>query len=214
MRYDIIIWDFNGTILDDVNLCHQILNQMLSKHHLPTVTLEEYRNIFGFPVIDYYRKVGFNVDNGEYDKLSVEFMELYQKASLSCPLYTNLVSTLQKIKENNILQVCLSASQIDNLKQQLAHFKIDSYFDFVLGLDNIHAKSKLHLGQNWIQQNHFENKKILCIGDSVHDFEVATTLNADCVLMSYGHFLKHRLEKTNCIVLDDLNALLHYLDIE
>ncbi len=211
MDYDIIIWDFNGTIINDVQLCHNILNTMLQNHHLPMVTLEEYKDLFNFPVKDYYQKIG--IEGSNYHELSIEFMELYQNASLSCPLYPHLKSILKAIKQKKIIQVCLSASQIDNLKMQLKHFQIDTYFDFILGLDNIHAKSKIHLGQKWIQTHHYENKKILCIGDSLHDLEVATALQADCILMSYGHFSKSRLLNHSCIVMDDLNQLKDYFNL-
>ena len=211
MDYDIIIWDFNGTMLNDVQLCYQILNTMLQNHHLPTITLQEYKDVFNFPVKEYYQKVGFDVSN--YHEFSLEFMDLYQKASLSCHLYPYLKTILKRIHKKKILQVCLSASQIDNLKMQLQHFKIDSYFDFVLGLDNIHAKSKIQIGTNWLQSQGYENKKILCIGDSLHDLEVAKALNADCILVSYGHFSKHRLLHHQCLVVDHLKELKDYLNL-
>ena len=213
MNYDIIIWDFNGTLIDDVQLCHNILNIMLSNHQVKNVTLKEYKDKFTFPVIDYYREVGFQVDGDHYHQLSLEFIELYQTSSLTCHLYPHTLSILKKIKEKGYLQVCLSASQIDNLKAQMHHFKIDSYFDYILGLNNIHAKSKIDVGKNWIKDYRFENKKILCIGDSLHDFEVAKALNADCVLMAHGHISKDRLLNAGCPVLDNFKELSLYLNL-
>lgn len=209
MKYDIIIWDFNGTIIDDVNLCYEILEQLLKENNLPPASLKKYRDEFYFPVKEYYRDMGFDVSN--YEKLSKRFMELYQDESLKCDLYPKMVETLKTIKENNVLQVCLSASQVDNLNRQLKHFKIDTYFDFILGLSNIFAKSKLNIAKIWLKDNHLENKKILCVGDSTHDFEVANALNADCALMSYGHFSKDRLLKTKAMVFDNLDELMNYL---
>lgn len=211
MKYDIIIWDFNGTLLDDVDFCYGILVKLLTNHNVPLVSKYEYKEKFSFPVIEYYREIGFDVDDGKYNALSIEFMKHYQELSLKCSLYPKIKETLSLIKNLGCIQVCLSASQIDNLKQQLIHFNIDKYFDYVLGLDNIHAKSKIHIGQNWIKEHGYENKKILCIGDSSHDFEVANALNADCVLMSYGHYNKHRLEAHRCPVFDNTDQLVNYL---
>ena len=207
-----MIWDFNGTLLDDVQLCYEILEQLLKENHLPPASMEKYRNQFYFPVKDYYRDMGFDVSN--YDALSKRFMELYQKDCLHCSLYPKIEEVLAKIKEQKILQVCLSASQVDHLKMQLEYFKIDTYFDFILGLDNIYAKSKIKIAQNWLKENHLENQKMLCIGDSTHDFEVAKALNADCVLMSYGHFTKNRLAATHAKVFDHMDELIHYLNLK
>ena len=61
MRYTDVIWDFNGTILDDVAAGIASVNKMLSDRGLPTIKDEEhYRKIFRFPIIEYYRALGFD----------------------------------------------------------------------------------------------------------------------------------------------------------
>ena len=74
-KYKHIIWDWNGTLLDDVWLCLGIVNKMLSKRDLPTINSNEYRNIFDFPVQNnapmghHIVARGFNPGNlGEYIK--------------------------------------------------------------------------------------------------------------------------------------------------
>ena len=47
-----IFLDFNGTVLDDIELCLNLLNEMLYEKEKKTVTLEEYKNIFDFPIIN------------------------------------------------------------------------------------------------------------------------------------------------------------------
>ena len=51
-KVDTIILDFNGTILDDLDLCFNVLNKMLVMYNHKPVTLEEYLDIFTFPVIE------------------------------------------------------------------------------------------------------------------------------------------------------------------
>ena len=55
-NYQHIIWDWNGTLLNDVKLCADIMNNLLKTRSLPTITLEKYREIFTFPVKDYILK--------------------------------------------------------------------------------------------------------------------------------------------------------------
>ena len=40
-----VIWDFNGTILDDIALCLSIINTMLAKRNLSQLTLTDYRDV-------------------------------------------------------------------------------------------------------------------------------------------------------------------------
>ena len=49
-------------------------------------------------------------------------MKHYQELSLKCSLYPKIKETLSLIKNLGCIQVCLSASQIDNLKQLKKYF--------------------------------------------------------------------------------------------
>ena len=55
-----VVWDFNGTLIDDLDLVIRSVNVQLGKRELPPLTLETYREVFGFPVKDYYRRIGRN----------------------------------------------------------------------------------------------------------------------------------------------------------
>ena len=61
--YNHIIWDWNGTLLNDRWLCVEAINQALNKRNLPMLTEGKYKDVFSFPVEDYYKKVGFDYIN-------------------------------------------------------------------------------------------------------------------------------------------------------
>ena len=65
MKYDCIFYDFNGTLLDDTDICVEILNKMLDKRGYKHITKEKYRDIFSFPIKEYYEKAGFDFSNEE-----------------------------------------------------------------------------------------------------------------------------------------------------
>ena len=48
-----IVWDWNGTLLDDVELCMTSINRLLQEHHLPQLDHEHYQRVFQFPIIEY-----------------------------------------------------------------------------------------------------------------------------------------------------------------
>lgn len=193
-----IFFDFNGTIINDVELCFNILNKMLEDNNLPKITKERYKDIFTFPIKEYYQKAGFDFKNKLFEELSLDFIKLYQQASLSCPLYEGVCECLKKFKEKGYNLVVLSASQIDNLKEQLEHFNIISYFDTILGISNIYAKSKVDIGINYINENHLNKEDCIMIGDTLHDKEVCDALGIKCVLFLQGHQSFNVLSKADC----------------
>ena len=73
-----IIWDWNGTIIDDAQLCVSIVNQILSANQLSKVDLNFYRDHFCFPVTTYYKKLGLPVDEASSRSISESFIREYR----------------------------------------------------------------------------------------------------------------------------------------
>lgn len=185
MKYDYLVLDFNGTIIDDVDLCLNILNHLLEERNYKKVSLEEYKHIFTFPIKKYYINAGFDLEKYSFTSISNEFISLYQKASLNCKLYEGINELIDKCNNNRIKVVLLSASQIDNLKEQTDHFGLSEKFEAILGTSTIEAASKVEIGKNYFKDK--QDKKILFVGDTTHDAEVASAIGADALLITHGH---------------------------
>ena len=72
-----VLFDFNGTIVNDLDLCLNLLNTMLKMRNHETVSLENYLNIFDFPVIEYYKKAGFVFPEDNFPVLAEFFIKEY-----------------------------------------------------------------------------------------------------------------------------------------
>lgn len=189
----IVFWDFNGTILDDLDLCFDILNQMLENHNKPKVSKERYLEIFTFPIKSYYIKAGFDFNEVSFEDLADEFIVLYQKASLELNLHEGFIEAVSNFKKQGIKNVVLSASQIDNLLAQLKHYQIEHLFDDILGIDDVYAKSKVDVAKKYIHDNKYQNLDKLMIGDTLHDAQVAESIGSKVILYTKGHQAKTRL---------------------
>ena len=174
-------------LFDDVNWCLEVINTMLSRRGLNTLkTILEYHAVFCFPIIDYYHNVGFDFEKEPFDDLAVEYIDMYHaNDSGNCKLFHDTKNVLAEIQSMGISQVILSASHIKNLNMQISSFGITDYFDEMLGLSDIYAKSKIDIGKDYIMREKISNAVL--IGDSKHDYEVAQALNIDCILIKNGH---------------------------
>ena len=212
-KYDHVIWDFNGTLLDDVETGIRSVNTLLVERGLATVdSVEHYRRVFRFPIIDYYRSLGFDFDKEPYEVLAPKWVELYLENVKTAALYGDVIQTLEFIRSQGISQTVLSATELSMLKGQLSSLGIDGYFEEVLGLDNIHAGSKLNLAYDWRQKH--SKERVLFIGDTDHDAVTASALEADCVLVCRGHQSKEHLLTTGAMVTDDLCMIQNMLCVE
>ena len=200
--YTHIIWDFNGTIYNDVDACIKSANRLLGAYDLPLVTtVEQYRSLFGFPIQDYYARMGFDFEKTPYSVLAPEWMNYYFEYSADSTVYPDVLEVLDAIHQKGIEQWILSATEVNMLRGQLEGLGILSRFNGILGLDNIHARSKKEIGVAWKKAN--PDICALMIGDTDHDAEVAAAMGVDCVLVATGHQNRERLEKCNCIAVVD-----------
>ncbi len=208
MKYKHILWDWNGTLFDDVVLCADIMNNILCRRNMGKISLEDYKTVFDFPVRNYYEAVGFsNLDDKLFHDLSVEFIEEYEARKLEFSLNKNALEILQKINSAGIEQSVLSAYSQQTLEEIVEHFEISKYFVRLAGLDNIYAASKIENGKLLIKKLGLNSGEALMIGDTLHDKEVADEIGADSVLLSTGHQSKERLIKAGVPVIDDLLEL-------
>ncbi len=211
-KYKYILWDWNGTLLNDAEICVNAMNKLLSKRNMPLSDMDYYKNVFGFPVRTYYDKLGFDFSKEPFEKVSIEFIDEYQRESFNAGLQNDATEVLEFCKTNGFTQFILSASQIENLKAQVNHFGIMDYFEEILGLDHIHATSKVEIGKEWLSRSGMDSDEIIMIGDTIHDHETATELGCDVLLIPSGHQSKERLLDLNAPVVDSILQVKEYLN--
>lgn len=210
-KYSHIIWDWNGTLLDDVDWCIEQMNIMLKKRDKEIIkNIEEYHKAFDFPIINYYKNIGFDFEEESFETLAKEYIDLYHgEGSENLRLHNGVEKFLKITMEKEISQIILSASAEENLNQQINLFNIKVYFKGIYGIKNIYAKSKIEIGIDYMKNNKVE--KGIVIGDTVHDYEVSRALGLDCILFSKGHQNKEKLQ--NCLVpiFDNYNDIIDYI---
>jgi len=203
-----IIWDWNGTLLDDVDLCISAMNVLLRKRKLPVLTKNHYQKVFTFPVIEYYKKLGFDFTTEPFDIPAHEFIKQYQKEFNTTKLQNGAVEALEYFKSNNIKQFILSAMEHKSLESTVKHFNIDKYFDELMGIKDHFAFSKVEFGKELIKKHKLNKSESCLIGDSTHDYEVANELGISCILITNGHMPKERLGGLNTEYYKDLRDLI------
>lgn len=208
-----VIWDWNGTLLDDLKLCVQTINQLLARRNLPLVDTFFYREVFSFPVKDYYRRIGFDFEQEEFEVPALEFTDLYNAGINHCRLHSSAKKTIRHFHDLQIRQFVLSAMQHDLLEKTLTSKGIRHFFEKVAGLDDHFAVSKLKQGRRLLKEIDEDPREIFLIGDTIHDYEVATELGVGCILIADGHQSKERLQKTGVQVLDALEELYRQITV-
>ena len=196
LAYEVVLWDWNGTLLDDAGFGSSIINNMMRKRGLPEKSREEHASVFDFPVIGYYERIGFDFTKEPFEELSHEFIDAYYRDVKNCELQAGARKVLDNMKQAGCRQLILSASRQDHLEDQVRFYELSGFFEELLGIDSVHAPGKTGRGCEWIESSNVSRKNVLLIGDTVHDAQVAGKMGIDCWLVGSGHNSESRLRET------------------
>ena len=202
-----VVWDWNGTLLDDARVCVEVMAGMLARRGLAAMPLERYQEIFRFPVRAYYEDLGFDFARESWEVVGTEFIEGYQARQGACRLQGEALAALAAFDALAVSQSVLSASQRSRLLAQAQTLGVQHRFTALLGLDDHFAGSKVELGRRWVAQLGFAPDQVLLIGDTDHDFEVARAMGVHCALVTCGHQSEERLRALGPPVFPSLGAL-------
>ncbi len=199
--FEHVIWDWNGTLIDDTQIAVDSVNVMLIENGLTPLDIPRYREYFGFPIRSYYEKVGFDLEKLDFTALCHRFVEEYNiKRSKSARLFRGIPEVLTDIKKTKT-QSILSAAEQNHLHEMTDHYGIASFFHNRFGIEDYFARSKESRGHQLMQQVGITKEKTILIGDTDHDFEVACAMGVSCLLIADGHQSYDRLKNLGTTVI-------------
>ena len=190
-----ILWDWNGTLLDDTEAALATLNEMIAVRGGQPIEMEFYRDHFAFPVRPFYDKIGIVAHyEDEWNGIAREYHEVYGRQPKK--LNPLAVTALEMAKEAGCRQSMVSALRQDLLEADMARNGVTKYFERICGSDNLDGASKLDRARvllRTLSDTVPSDTRFVLIGDALHDKEVADALGIDCILCAQGSHAAWRL---------------------
>ena len=207
-----VIWDYNGTLLNDIDLCVDMINIVLAKRNLPIITKQHYKSVFDFPVKDYYEKIGFDFSKEAFNIVGTEFIDNYNSNMHKSKLHEHAIEVLSAFEQLGIKQSVLSARLQQSLDEEMKEYGIERFFSNISGLTNHYAHGKLDNGIKLIDELALKPGEILIIGDTLHDLDVAREKGTCELLIANGHQSYDRLKEGSPNVIHSLSELLDLIN--
>lgn len=206
-----IVWDWNGTLLDDLDVCIESVNILLNHRKLPLMEANRYKEIFTFPIRLYYEAAGFDFSKEAFEVPAEQFILQYKRLVHKANLFPDALKTLSGFASKGFKQYVLSAMEEKALKAALLEHQIDHYFDGIYGVHDNYAVSKIDRGRTMICDNKMNSHDTIIVGDTLHDAEVAKALKLAVVLIGQGHQHRSRLSETGFPVLNNIRELSDFI---
>lgn len=210
MRYHNILWDWNGTLIDDAATSLNCVNDMLTEMNKPLITLEQFHTYVETPIIGFYRHI-LTEDELDFSRISKSFHEAYNNRLSETELSGNTLNVLQALKKNGAKQYIITATKEESARKLTIKYGVNEYFDGIFGADNTLAESKVERALKFFNENNINPADTVFIGDTLHDLETANALGVDCILVTFGHQGKTIVENSGTVTADSLDEVLNII---
>jgi phosphoglycolate phosphatase-like HAD superfamily hydrolase len=203
---DHLVWDWNGTLLNDLELVVSATNTVFATLGGRPVTAEEHRLHFRRPVADFYASVlGRAVDADEFDQLDAIFHDAYRAGLTTCALADDAADAMRSWPGTQSL---LSMWFHEDLVPAVTAFGLDGRFSRVDGVrvtpGGDRAYKSGHLASH-LESLGIEGRNTVLIGDSIDDADAAESVGAAAVLYTGGFTHRDRLHASGRPVADTLS---------
>ena len=209
MKYTHIIWDWNGTLLDDIGASLASVNDMLAARGEPSMDINRYKECIGTPIIRFYEQV-FDLEKEDYPSILAEYNAGYMRHLADCGLTEGAEQAIADFAAAGIHQAIVSSSNNAQLCENARKYGVYDCFEAVLGAADFKADSKIERARAYLAQSDGE-KRVLVVGDLEHDAEMAAQIGADCVLLTSGHEHPERLERSGAVIFDKICQLISFV---
>ncbi len=206
-----IIWDFNGTVLDDLNASVNAVNKMLAGRRLALITKRWYLENLDLPLELFYKRAGFDMGRDAMTTLSIEF----QQACLSerRNVFPEVWEALYTLQRKGYRQFLFSSLPHDLLVEQAQSVGVHPFFEAMVGRADHSLGTKEQAAKYYLEKRKIPPQTVLFVGDLITDWEMADYVGSPCVLIPKGHQSAARLRTTGATLLTDASELEKFLEV-
>lgn len=188
MKYQLVVFDMDGTILDTLGDLTDSINAVLSENGLPGRTEREVRSYLGNGL---RRLVELSLPDATpaemTDRVFLRMKDYYAShcAIRTCP-YDGILPLIRRLKENGI-KVAVVSNKIDEAVQELCAGYFDNVFDYAIGeRPGMRKKPAPDPVNAVLDALGFDRGQAVYVGDTEVDIQTAKNAGMDCIAVDWG----------------------------
>ncbi len=197
LKYDGVIFDFDGTVADTGDGIFNGVYAALDKFGMAHPPKEDLRYFIGPPLHDSFNKL-FGFNDEECELAIAAYREYYSRQGIyEFELYEGMQELLEGLKACGVRLGLASAKPEVFLKKVIDHMGFDKYFDIVAGhpLSNKHPDKSAVIRRAGEALKLRECAKCLMVGDTRFDILGAKKVGMDSVGVLFGYGKREEFEE-------------------
>ncbi len=201
-----VILDWSGVVSDDLQLVYEITGKVFGKLGVGFMTIDEFRDRFDLPYMDFYRSMGIKAGKDELDGI---FKQLFTENGKKPQPFKFAKSALKQLKKKGVELVVFSSHPQEFLEQEIAAYGLSGVFSRVIGS----AHDKRELINGLVDKIGAPRDEVLIVGDMAHDIETGRLAGIRTAAVLSGYHMRGKLEgKEPNFILNDIRDLRFILE--
>lgn len=180
----LIIFDWDGTLMDSVGLIVDAMRNAAEKHSL-TVTDEATKSIIGIALVDAFPML-FPNDSDKYDELLATYSEYYVKYCDNDKLFDGIKELIQDLHAQGKTLAIATGKKRKGLQRVLPNSGVQAFFTLTKTADETAGKPNPLMLEQILVETGTRIEDAVFIGDSIHDIRMANNIGMDSIAVSYG----------------------------
>ena len=185
MKYPLIVFDWDGTIIDSPGAIVECIRQASREMGLRVPEPQQASHVIGLGLRDSLQLAVPDLPAERYQ----EFVGLYRRHFLqredSMQLFAGIREVLVDLKKDRMLAIATGKSR-RGLDRALEYTGIGSLFSASRCADETHPKPHPAMLLELMAELDVAAERALMIGDTSHDLEMARAAGVDAVAVTYG----------------------------
>lgn len=195
----IIVWDWNGTLLDDTDACVAAINQYLAIAAKPKIDSDKFRTCFDIPITRLYENLGFTEIEIQESMARWQeiFHENYEMMARICQLREGARSILRSTELVNINNFILSNHIAHSITSHLSRHEAEHQIHMVMAYESRATQFREPKGQRFA--THMREQGLIpangiIIGDTPEEVQIGRELGLTTIAITGGYASESRLQ--------------------
>jgi phosphoglycolate phosphatase len=206
MKYKVIIFDWDGTLMDSIDKIVFCVKTAANDCQLPVPSTEAIRHIVGLSLDIAMAQLCPKATPDELIKMVNAYRHQYLTSEqYETPFYPGIKQWLSELKNQGYMLAVATGKGRTGLNRMLDKFDAHDLFRVTYCADQTASKPDPLMLIRILDDLNLDASQALMVGDTSYDLEMANNANIDCLGVSYGVHSKEILSKFNPIaIVDDL----------
>ena len=176
-----ILFDFDGTLVESMDLSLHLLNGLSEKYHYRCVSLEDVARLKAMPLPERFRQMG--VQAHRIPAISLDFLSLYRNALPSIQPVAGARALLESLKREGLGLSVLSSNSVENIQAFLRANGME-LFDHIFSCNNLFGKDRSI--KKFLARFGVDRSELLYVGDELRDIEACREAGVKIVAVTWG----------------------------